>query len=282
MRLNFDCIRKWCMNKVINVVVVTAFLIFIIIIILAASIGSNCQTIIVNSGSVLSTKKIGWGIKRNDNHMQPDLGAVNKKIIDEFDGYAMGNKDKPYIYLTFDVGYEGGYTNQILDVLKENNVKAVFFVTGHFVNTSEDIVRRMIDEGHIIGNHTYKHKSMPECNEETIKEDVMSLHKLVFEKFSYEMKYIRPPKGEYSEKTISYTNSLGYKTIMWSFAYDDWEENKQGREDYGKKKILDNLHNGEIMLLHATSKDNANILDYVIKQTKEAGYEFRSIDEFER
>lgn len=282
MCFNFDCIRKWCMNKVINIVVVTAFLIFIVIVIFAASIGSNCQSIIANSSSVLSTKKIGWGIKRNDNHSQPDLGAVNKKIIDEFDGYAMGNAEKPYVYLTFDVGYEGGYTNQILDVLKENEVKAVFFVTGHFVNTSEDIVKRMIDEGHIIGNHTYKHKTMPECNEDAIKEDVMSLHKLVFDKFGYEMKYIRPPKGEYSEKTVAYTNSLGYKTIMWSFAYDDWEENKQGREDYGKKKILDNLHNGEIMLLHATSKDNANILDYVIKQTKEAGYEFRSINDFER
>jgi len=282
MRFNFDCLRRWCMNKVINVVVVTAFLIFIIIIILAASIGSNCQTIIANSSSVLSTKKIGWGIKRNDNHSQPDLGAVNKKIIDEFDGYAMGNSDKPYIYMTFDVGYEGGYTNQILDVLKENEVNAVFFVTGHFVNTSEDIVKRMIDEGHIIGNHTFKHKTMPECTEDVIKEDVMSLHKLVFDKFGYEMKYIRPPKGEYSEKTVAYTNSLGYKTIMWSFAYDDWEESKQGREDYGKKKILDNLHNGEIMLLHATSKDNANILDYIIKQTREAGYEFKSIDDFER
>lgn len=123
---------------------------------------------------------------------------------------------------------------------------------------------------------------MPECTNETIKEEVMSLHKMVYEKFNYEMKYIRPPKGEYSEASIAYTNTLGYKTVMWSFAYDDWEESKQGREEYGKKKILDNLHNGEIMLLHATSKDNSNILDEVIKEIKNQGYEFKSIDEFVR
>ena len=280
--LNLDCIRKWCMNKIINVLVVVAFLVFVIVIIFAASIGSNSPSIIVSTNNVLSTKKIGWGIKRSDNHEQPDLGQENKKIIDEFDGYAMGNKDKPYIYLTFDVGYEGGYTSKILDVLKENNVQALFFITGQFVKTSEDVVKRMIDEGHIIGNHTSKHKTMPEISNEEINEDVMTLHKEVYEKFNYEMKYIRPPKGEYSEKSIAYTNSLGYKTVMWSFAYDDWDNDKQGREEYGKKKILDNLHNGEIMLLHATSRDNSNILDEVIKETKKMGYEFKSIDEFER
>ena len=280
--LNFESIRKWCMNRIINVIVVIAFLVFVVMIIFAASIGGNSPVIIASTSKVLSTKKIGWGIKRADNHEQPDLGAENKKIIDEFEGYAMGNKDKPYIYLTFDVGYEGGYTSKILDVLKENDVKALFFVTGQFVKTSEDLAKRMIDEWHTLGNHTSKHKTMPDISEEEIKEDVMTLHREVFEKFNYEMKYIRPPKGEYSEKSIAYTNSLGYKTVMWSFAYDDWDNNKQGREDYGKKKILDNLHNGEIMLLHATSKDNSNILDEVIKETKKQGYEFKSIDEFER
>ena len=140
----------------------------------------------------------------------------------------------------------------------------------------------MIDEGHIVGNHTVNHKSMPSCSNDEIKEEVMELHKLMYEKFNYEMKYIRPPKGEYSEESVAYTNTLGYTTVMWSFAYDDWEEDKQGREEYGKKKILDNLHSGEVMLLHATSKDNANILDEMIKKIKEEGYEFKSLDEFSR
>ncbi len=123
---------------------------------------------------------------------------------------------------------------------------------------------------------------MPSLTEEEIKKEVMDLHQSVYEKFGYEMKYIRPPKGEFSEKTIQVTNSLGYKTVMWSFAYEDWNEEKQPDEEKAKEKILKNLHNGEIMLLHGNSKTNINILDSVIKEAKNMGYEFKSLDEFER
>lgn len=230
----------------------------------------------------LDNKKIGWGIKRNDNHEQPDVGNVNRKILDKYQGLYMGNKEQKLVYLTFDLGYEAGYTPKILKVLKQNEVKATFFITAHYVNTQPDLVKQMIDEGHIIGNHTVNHKSMPSCSLETIKKEVMDLHSAIYDKFGYEMKFIRPPKGEYSERTVAYTNTLGYTSVMWSFGYDDWDEKKQGREEYGKKKILDNVHNGEIMLLHATSKDNANILDDVIKEIKNMGYEFRNIDQFEK
>lgn len=230
----------------------------------------------------LSNSKIGWGIKRSDNHEQPDVGTKNKEIMDKYNGIYMGNKEKKIVYLTFDLGYEAGYTSKILEILKNNNVKATFFITAHYVNTQPDLVKQMIDEGHIVGNHTVNHKSMPSCSLETINKEVMNLHSAISEKFGYEMKFIRPPKGEYSERTVAYTNTLGYKTVMWSFAYDDWDENKQGREEYGRKKILENVHNGEIMLLHATSKDNANILDDVVKKIKQMGYEFKNIDEFEK
>ena len=230
----------------------------------------------------LTNKKIGWGIKRNNNHTQPDVGSKNKEIMDKYNGLYMGNNQKKLVYLTFDLGYEAGYTSKILEVLKQNNVKATFFITAHYVNTEPELVKQMIDEGHIIGNHTVNHKSMPDCSLDTIKKEVMDLHTSIKEKFNSEMKFIRPPKGEYSERTVAYTNTLGYTSVMWSFAYDDWDETKQGREEYGKKKILDNLHNGEIILLHATSKDNSNILDDVIKQAKEQGYEFKNIDEFEK
>ena len=230
----------------------------------------------------LDNKKIGWGIKRNDNHEQPDVGNVNRKILDKYQGLYMGNKEQKLVYLTFDLGYEAGYTPKILEVLKQNEVKATFFITAHYVNTQPDLVKQMIDEGHIIGNHTVNHKSMPSCSLETIKKEVMDLHSAIYDKFGYEMKFIRPPKGEYSERTVAYTNTLGYTSVMWSFGYDDWDEKKQGREEYDKKKILDNVHNGEIMLLHATSKDNANILDDVIKEIKNMGYEFRNIDQFEK
>ena len=110
----------------------------------------------------------------------------------------------------------------------------------------------------------------------------MDLHTGIYQKFQYEMKYIRPPKGEFSQRTINITNSLGYKTVMWSFAYDDWDENKQGRDEYAKQKILDNIHPGAVILLHGNSKDNTNVLDYCIKEIKNMGYEFKTLDEFEK
>ena len=122
---------------------------------------------------------------------------------------------------------------------------------------------------------------MPDLDDEKIKTEILDLHQAIYKKFGYEMKYIRPPMGEYSERTLKITNSLGYKTVMWSFAYEDWNEKKQPDENQAKKKLLDNLHNGEIILLHGNSKTNTNILDSIIKEIKDEGYEFKSLDEFE-
>lgn len=265
------------------------YVIFLIVVFIGIALG----IIFVNKGDVkietknvstneeLSNKKIGWGIKRGDNHKQPNLGEENTQLINKYEGICLGNSDKKYLYLSFDEGYEAGYTSKILDVLKENNVKAAFFITGHYLNTSEDLVKRMIDEGHIVGNHTVNHKSMPDITNEQINSEVMDLHISVYQKFGYEMKYLRPPKGEFSERTLNETNKLGYKTVMWSFAYKDWEENNQSGEANAKKMILNNLHNGEILLLHANSKDNANVLGDVINEAKSQGYEFKSLEEFE-
>lgn len=242
---------------------------------------STVSTILTNSNSELSNKKIGWGIKRSKNNQQPDVGELNKNIIEKYKGIYMGSTDSKNVTLTFDAGYEAGYTEKILEVLKQNDVKATFFLTAHYINTNPELVQKMIDDGHIIGNHTVNHKSMPDITNEEIQKEVMNMHTVVFEKFEYEMKYIRPPKGEYSERTIAYTNTLGYTTVMWSLAYDDWDEGKQGREEYGKKKILENIHNGAVILLHSTSKDNSNILDDCIKEIKKMGYEFKSLEEFE-
>lgn len=242
----------------------------------------NNEKAVVTSTGTISNKTIGWGIKRNNNHEQPDVGSQNKKILEENNGICLGNNEKKNVYLTFDEGYEAGYTSKILEILKNNNVKATFFITAHYVNTQEELVKQMISEGHIIGNHTVNHKSMPTLTDEQIKKEVMDLHQAMLEKFNYEMKYIRPPKGEYSERTIIETNKLGYKTVMWSFAYEDWNENKQPDEGKSKEKVLKNLHNGEIILLHGNSKTNTNILDTIIKEAKNMGYEFKSLDEFEK
>lgn len=230
----------------------------------------------------LSNTKIGWGVKRVANHEQPDLGKKNMELMNQYNGIAIGSKEKKYVYLTFDGGYEAGYTGTILDTLKENGVTATFFITGHYLNTAGDMVQRMVNEGHIVGNHTVNHYTMPDLPDEEIKEEIVKLQTAVFEKTGYEMKYIRPPKGEYSERTLALSNNLGYTTVMWSLAYDDWDENKQGRTKYGKEKILSNIHPGSVILLHSTSKDNAEILGEVIKEIKNMGYEFRSIDDFEK
>ena len=242
----------------------------------------NSEKAVITSTRTISNKTIGWGIKRNSNHEQPDVGSQNKKILEENNGICLGNSNKKKIYLTFDEGYEAGYTPKILEVLKNNDVKAAFFITAHFANTEPELVKQMIDEGHTVGNHTVNHKSMPTLSEEEIKKEVMDLHISIYQKFSYDMKYLRPPKVEFSEKSIIETNNLGYKTVMWSFAYEDWNEKNQPNEEDAKKKILNNLHNGEIMLLHGNSKTNTNILDAVIKEAKNGGYEFKSLDEFEK
>ena len=259
---------------------------FILILFTVSTIKSNVlknsETVITSADAVLDNKKIEWGIKRSDNHEQPDLGSKNKQLIDENDDIAIGNNEDKYVYLTFDEGYEAGYTSTILDTLQKNDVKAAFFITGHYLNTQPELVKRMIDEGHIVGNHTVNHPSMPSLSEEKLKEEIMTLHTAVYEKFNYEMKYLRPPKGEFSQNTLWQTKKLGYTTVMWSFAYDDWDENKQGREEYAKDKIISNIHNGAVILLHANSKDNSNILDEVIKEIKNMGYEFKTLDEFKR
>ena len=259
------------------------FIIVLITIIIILSLFLKMKNETVETGSnIVSTKKIEWGIKRNDNHEQPDVGKENRRVLEENNGICLGKEDEKVLYLTFDEGYEAGYTSRILEVLKENDVKAAFFITAHYLNTQEDLVKQMIEEGYIVGNHTVNHKSMPELSEEEIRKEVMDLHTAIYEKFGYEMKYIRPPKGEFSEKSIKYTNTLGYKTVMWSFAYEDWNENKQPDEEKAKEKIINNFHNGEIILLHSNSKTNTNILDSIIKEAKSMGYEFKSLNEFEK
>ncbi len=261
--------------------IIKIFIIMLMIITLTLLNNNQEHDSVLTSSQEASNKKIGWGLKRNDNHEQPDVGKENKKVLESNNGICLGNNEKKYIYLTFDQGYEAGYTSKILETLKNNQVTATFFLTAHYVNSEPELVKQMIDEGHIVGNHTVNHKSMPDLGNDKLKSEMMDLHNVIYEKFGYEMKYMRPPKGEFSERTLQVTSSLGYKTVMWSFAYEDWNEDKQPDEEKSKKKILDNLHNGEIMLLHGNSKTNTNILDNIIKEAKNMGYEFKSLDEFE-
>lgn len=255
--------------------------ILLIAIFTASVILANNQSTVLTSARPVDSKTICWGIKRSNNHQQPDVGVENKEMLDENGGICLGKDAEKVIYLTFDEGYEAGYTEKILNTLKENDVKATFFITSHYLNTASDLVERMINEGHTVGNHTCNHPSLPSISDEKIEDEIMKLHQAVYEKFNYEMKYFRPPKGEFNERTLQKTASLGYKTVMWSFAYFDWDENKQPSIEESKKMITNNFHCGEVMLLHPNSKTNSEVLDDIIKEAKNQGYEFRLLDQFE-
>ena len=252
----------------------------ILIIFSVCLIQLNFQNIIPTVAGVENGKTIEWGIKRANNNQQPDVGEANRKLLEENEGICLGKDTEKIIYLTFDEGYEAGYTESILNTLKENDVKATFFITSHYLNTASELVERMINEGHMLGNHTVNHKSMPSISDEEIESEIMQLHQAIMEKFNYEMKYMRPPKGEFNERTLKKTSGLGYKTVMWSFAYFDWDEKKQPSLEESQKIIINNFHCGEIMLLHPNSKTNSEVLDTIIKEAKNQGYEFNLLDEF--
>ncbi len=234
----------------------------------------NCTTDI----SSLDTECRGYGQGRELDDCNRPLGAV--MFNDEYsiyDGYAMMDSDKN-ISLTFDQGYENGYTEPILDTLKEKGVKAVFFLTGDYAERNRELVKRMIDEGHIIGNHGMDHASLPKLSIEDAKNEIMALHDYVKQEYGYEMTYFRPPCGEYSEQGIAVCQSLGYKTLLWSFAYPDWDINNQPERTAAFERVSKASHGGAIYLLHSVSSTNASILGDVIDSMKAEGYNLTTPD----
>lgn len=227
----------------------------------------------------LSNAKKGWGLKRNDDHQQPEMSASTSAGLSKYGAYWIGSPSDKTLYLTFDEGYENGYTPQILDILKANDVKAAFFVTGHYLKSQPMLVKRMVDEGHIVGNHTDSHPSLPDVSDEEIKEE-LQLVEQAYEQLTGRkgMKYLRPPMGEYSERTLALTRELGYNNIFWSMAFVDWVP-MPGGADEAYRSVMDNLHNGALILLHAVSKDNTEALDKILKDIKAQGYTFKTLDD---
>jgi len=238
----------------------------------------NVEKLDIEALEKLDNKKYSWWIKLNTEHKTPEITETIKNMIDKHDGIYIGDTSKKSIYLTFDEGYENGYTSRILDVLKDNDVKTIFFVTSSYIEKNSELVKRMLDEGHQVGNHTVSHPSLPGLSYEKLEDELLNLDKQFFEKFDTSFKYMRPPAGEYSERTLAASKQLGYKTIFWSFAYDDWYTDKIRGADYAYNKVMDNLHNGAVYLLHAVSKDNTEALDRIIKDIKAQGYEIKPFD----
>lgn len=220
-----------------------------------------------------SKEKVVWGPGNITNHQRPtdpeNLQAAYSSL-----GASFLLPESKQICLTFDEGYENGYTGAILDTLKEKKVQAIFFVTYDFASQNPDLIKRMISEGHIVGNHTYRHYTMDEVTEEAATEEIVYLHQYIQKNYNYQMKYFRFPKGEFSEATLALAKSLGYKSVFWSFAYEDWDtENVMNPQD-ALKKITDSTHPGAIYLLHAVSSTNAEILGDAIDNIRQQGYTF--------
>ena len=227
--------------------------------------------------SKLSNTKQSWYFVANNNHTQPQgNGSV---ALNKYNAYYVGNPNEKKIYLTFDEGYENGYTSKILDVLKAKNVKAAFFVTKPYIESDPELVKRMVAEGHIVGNHSVKHLSSPTLSDSQLKNELTETAQ-AFEKVTGQAmpKVFRPPMGEYSERTLAVTSNMGYKTVFWSFAYKDWITTAQPGKDVAYNTVMSKYHNGAVLLLHAVSKSNTEALGDIIDSLRAKGYTFDTLN----
>lgn len=222
----------------------------------------------------------GWGYKKNSDHQIPDIGKYHE-MLKKYGAYYVDDSGEKVVYLTFDNGYEQGYTEGILDVLKNESVPATFFVTGHYVKSEPALVKRMVDEGHIVGNHSYHHPDFSIMSKSAIKEELETLERAVADITDQkEMKYLRPPRGIFNEQSLKWSNELGYIHIFWSLAFNDWNTSKQKGWQFAYDQIMEQIHPGAIVLLHTVSSDNSEALLHVITELKKQGYQFKSLDDF--
>ena len=245
------------------------------------AVGAVCAAIILAISQFwnLTVETGAWGLSFRSEG-QPPTGPASAKQLNSYDAAYLGNTDEKVIYLTFDAGYENGSTAQILDVLKKHNAPAAFFLVGNYIERNGDLVRRMVDEGHIVGNHTMHHFDMSKLSDrEAFTKELQDLEALFKEATGQDMpKYYRPPQGIYSQENLQMAKDLGYKTVFWSLAYVDWQNDAQPTKDEAFAKLLPRIHNGAVVLLHSTSATNAEILDELLTKWEAAGYRFASIE----
>lgn len=228
---------------------------------------------------------MNWYCVRNKQHKQPRADAA-LSMVEKYAGFYIDHKhgdndEEKVIYLTFDAGYENGNIAKILDVMKEEKVTGAFFILKNLVLKNPELVSRMAEEGHLVCNHTASHKDMTRCASiEEFQKELDELEQIYTDATGRKLSpYYRPPEGRFNEENMKFAQALGYQTIFWSFAYADWDNDRQMSPTEAKEKIFSNLHNGEVMLLHPTSATNAAILKDVIRQLKQEGYRFGTLDE---
>jgi len=233
------------------------------------------------AGSIasLDNKGSGWGFVKVKGS-KPSIPTKTQDLFKKYDTYYMDPREEKVLYLTFDEGYENGFTAPILDTLKKCDVPAAFFITGSYFDRQQELVKRMVEEGHIVGNHTENHPNLHKLTDpEKMRSELTELDDKFYNAFGQHMKYMRPPEGEYSERVLALAKDAGYKTILWSFAYKDWLRDEIHGSQYAFDCVTPYLHSGCIILLHAVSQDNSDALEDIINYAKEAGYVFKSLDD---
>ena len=246
-------------------------------IIVAALLLAAAVSIHIITGGAVETGS--WGLSFRTEGSAP-VGNASGAQLSKYDAAYLGDTTQKVIYLTFDAGYENGCTAKILDILQKHDVKAAFFLVGNYMQQNPDLVKRMVSEGHIVGNHTMHHYDMSKITElSAFQKELEDLEKLYFDITGQEMqKYYRPPQGIYSEENLKMAQALGYKTVFWSLAYVDWNNDDQPTAEYAFSKLLPRIHSGAVVLLHSTSQTNAEILDELLTKWEEMGSSFATID----
>jgi len=224
-----------------------------------------------------------FGFRKSKNEKLANIDEEGfKAMLQKNEAIFLGDVTKKELYLTFDNGYENGYTPQILDVLKEANVPAIFFITGHYVKDQPELVKRMVNEGHLVGNHSWSHPDMSQISNARLKEELDKVKTEVSALTSQkEMRYLRPPRGIFNERILAESRQLGYTSVFWSVAYRDWDTKAQRGAGYAYDSVMSQLHPGAVILLHSVSKDNADALGKIIADAKAKGYEFKSLDQLQ-
>ena len=228
-----------------------------------------------SADTAIPTSAGNWGLSFPTEGQAP-VGNATQEELAPYDAYYLGDTSKKVIYLTFDCGYENGYTEAILDALKKHDAPAAFFVVGNMIETAPDIIRRMAAEGHIVGNHTYHHPDMSAINDQSaFQKELDLLSDFYRETTGTDLpRFYRPPQGKYSVENLRQAHALGYRTIFWSLAYVDWYTDDQPTPEAVYAKLLPRIHDGAIVLLHSTSRTNAQILDDLLTKWEDMGYTF--------
>lgn len=224
-----------------------------------------------------------FGFKKSRNGEPASIDQEGfKPILEKHGALFRGNPARKELYLTFDNGYENGYTPPILDVLKAKRVPAAFFLTGHYVESQPDLVRRMVEEGHLIGNHSWSHPDMTQISDAEIKRELDKVKEAVAAITSQkEMTFFRPPRGIFNERVLATCKRHGYTNVFWSIAYADWDTQRQKGMRYAYDSVVSQLHPGAIILLHSVSRDNAEAIGAIIDEARRQGYEFKSLAEWQ-